>query len=457
MRHRAWALTSLLCLSCGGSSTPPSPPPTQTASTQAQSEWPTYGHDQSRTSTNSAETLVSKASLSSLAPAWQALIGTNEWGSNSTPSVSGGTVYVGSSVISGHNFFAFDAQTGAPVWAQTLGASAAGCGAADVGIPATATIAGGVVVAGGADGAYYGLDPSSGAVLWRDALNLGPSSFAWASPLVNGETVYFGASSHCDNPSVRGELFAVSLQTGATLATAFVAPPGGRGGGIWNSPAITPDGQTLVIASGEDNGDHYSLEQAIVTLNPESLEVLQSAKEGPVGGDQDFGTSPIIFHDQTGRMMTGAALKTGLFFAFYVDNVSAGPAWTANFGVVLGATPAFDPGAGSSGVLYVVGTEGQAAYTGGNALLHALNPATGTDLFTPILVGNVANNVAIAGGLIFVNQGTEGLAVFDEATGALLRSIVPPNAGPALSGVAVAEGTVFWVSGAYLNAWRPPQ
>jgi hypothetical protein len=94
-------------------------------------------------------------------------------------------------------------------------------------------------------------------------------------------------------------------------------------------------------------------------------------------------------------------------------------------------------------------------YEGGNAVLHALDPASGNDLWPPVLLGNVANNIAIVGGLVFVNQGS-GVGVFDESTGAQLRALVPNNAGPALSGVVVAEGGVFWVSGSYLNAWKVP-
>ena len=62
-------------------------------------------------------------------------------------------------------------------------------------------------------------------------------------------------------------------------------------------------------------------------------------------------------------------------------------------------------------------------------------------------------NLAIANGLIFAPSGTGGVAILDEATGMILRDLEPENAGPTYSGVVVAGGTVFWVSGGYLNAW----
>jgi hypothetical protein len=33
---------------------------------------------------------------------------------------------------------------------------------------------------------------------------------------------------------------------------------------------------------------------------------------------------------------------------------------------------------------------------------------------------------------------------------------MPPNAGRSYSGVVVSGGIVYWLSGAYLNAWRLP-
>jgi outer membrane protein assembly factor BamB len=446
---------ALFALACGGSNSGTTTPPA--ASPAPPSEWPMYGHDAAHTNTNASETAFQAANVGSLAQAWQANIGFNgSLGSNSTPSISGGIVYVGSSIPAGPNFLAFKADTGEPVWSVDLGhTSPAPCSLSNsVGIPSTPAISNGILVVGGGDSAYYAVDTATGGVMWRDPLGVGPSGFAWSSALISGGLAYFGLSSQCDNPSVRGEVRAVSVTTGTLMADQFFAPPGSRGGGVWNSPALSPDGNTLVVASGEDNGDNYAYEEAFVTLDPTTLTILGSNKVGPLGRDDDFGCSPVVFHDQTGRILGMSGLKTGTYYAYHLDSVSSGPAWTRTIGVAVGAMPAYDATLGSSGTVFAIGVEAGSHQQVDE--IHALDPNTGQEIWAaPTIVGPVNNNIAIAGGLIFVNTGEEGLKILDETTGEILRTIVPANAGPAVSGVAVAEGAVYWVSGSYLNAWRP--
>ena len=226
---------------------------------------------------------------------------------------------------------------------------------------------------------------------------------------------------------------------------------------MWNSPALTPDAQTLVVVTGEDDGDNWPYEQALVTLDASTLRPLQANKPHTQGPDLDFGTSPVVFHGSAGRTVAGATSKTGVFYAYFLDSVSSGPVWSRNLGVVIGMAPAYDSSFGPAGTLFVVGTTLGTAYTGGNAALYALDPDTGGDVWPQVaVIGNAGNNLAIANRLIFVNTGATGLGVLDETNGAVLRSLVPANSGPAVSGVVVAEGAVYWVSGNFLNAWRPP-
>ena len=134
-----------------------------------------YGHDISRTSFNPAETAINASNVSQLAPRWQAFIGSGVYPTSSGPSVANGRVYVGSSVATGNNFFAFDALTGDPAWSANLG-HVNDCSV--VGIGSTSAISGTVLAVGGGDSAYYGLDADTGAQLWRQPMNVGPSGFA---------------------------------------------------------------------------------------------------------------------------------------------------------------------------------------------------------------------------------------------------------------------------------------
>jgi outer membrane protein assembly factor BamB len=412
---------------------------------QGGGDWPMYGHDPGHTSYNPDESLVDEDNVEQLVPRWQVFLGSNVLPSSSTPSVANGRVYVGSSVATGPNFFAFDAQTGAPDWSADLGYLQT---CISVGIASTAAISGTVLAVGGGDAAYYGLDANSGDKLWREPLDVGPSGFAWTSPLLAAGRAYVGVASNCDNPSVRGEVRALDVFSGQVLARQYIVPEGKAGGGIWNSPALSPDGSTVVVATGEDyDGYDGPYNRAMVTLDPVDLDFKQSNKQGVTDADADFGSSPIIFHDRNNRVMVGASHKDDHFYAYELDTVSQGPVWSRPAGYPVGMLAAYDPNRGEGGTLFLTGTD---------ALLHAVDPATGTELRSPTKVGQLHGNLAVANGLIFANAGDEGLAVLRERDGQLLRVLMPNNAGKSYSGVAVAHGFIYWVAGGYLNAWSLP-
>ena len=108
--------------------------------------------------------------------------------------------------------------------------------------------------------------------------------------------------------------------------------------------------------------------------------------------------------------------------------------------------PAHDPGRGAGGTLFIVGDNGQ---------LFAVDPATGADRWSPVAVGFMHGNMALAGGLVLISS--RGSAVIlDASTGELLRVLMPTDPGPSFSGIVVAGGFVYWLSGPKLNAWSLP-
>ena len=94
--------------------------------------------------------------------------------------------------------------------------------------------------------------------------------------------------------------------------------------------------------------------------------------------------------------------------------------------------------------------------TGQDGSLYTVDPATGNDIRPPAKVGNLHGNLAIANGLIFADAGVDGLSIYNDRDGALLRTLLPAHAGIGYSGVAIAHGFIYWVSGGYLNAWSLP-
>jgi outer membrane protein assembly factor BamB len=412
---------------------------------QTAGDWPMYGHDVSRTNYNPDETLINAGNVNQLIQRWQANIFNRPTPPSGAPSVANGKVFVGSSRSSGNNFFAFDAVTGQQAWNVNVGYGVYGC--LDVGIGSTSAISGTIVSVGGGDQAYYGLDTESGAQIWRNPMNLGSSAYAWESPLMAHGRSYLGMASNCDNPSVRGEVRAVDYVSGTPVASQYFVPEGQRGAGIWNSPALSPDGSTMVVTTGEDYGGYNgTYNRAIVSLDPITLEILQSNRQGNTGGDVDFATSPLIFSDSQGRVLTGAVHKNSNFYAYVLNDINSGPIWSKPMSYSAGMMPAYDPSYGNGGTLFIAGS----------SRLYAVDPATGVERWPSILQSGLHGNMAIANGLIFLNTGSGGLRILDETNGAVLRTIVPANPGSTYSGVAVSNGFIYWLSGSYLNAWSLP-
>jgi outer membrane protein assembly factor BamB len=238
------------------------------------------------------------------------------------------------------------------------------------------------------------------------------------------------------------------MDNGQVLARQYIVPEGQAGGGIWNSPALSPDENVLAVATGEDfNGYNGPYNRAMLTLDSSSLGIMQSDQQGQTDQDQDFGSSPVIFHDRSGRLLVGASHKDDHFYAYELNNVGKGPIWSRPAGYPVGLLAAYDPTFGDGGTLFFAGTD---------ALLDALEPATGADRRPPTKIGQLHGNIAIANGLIFADAGQEGLMIVRESDGKLLRTLMPDKVGLGYTGVAVSRGVIYWVSGGYLNAWGLP-
>jgi hypothetical protein len=280
-------------------------------------------------------------------------------------------------------------------------------------------------------------------------MDVGATGFAWASPLINGNQVYVGMASRCDNPSVRGEVRAIDATSGVSVTRQFIVPAGQAGGGIWNSPVMKADRSVLAVATGEDYGGYNGpYNRAIVSLDPASLGILGFHQQGATGQDLDYGTTPVIFHDSQGRALIGANHKNGVFYTYLLDNINAGPIWNRSTGTSVGMMPAYDPSFGAGGTLFIYGTAGR---------VYAVDPATGADRWpTAVTPGSAHGNMAIANGLLYFNLGSGGVQIRRESDGALLRTLTPPNLGTTNSGIAVANGFIYWVAGSYLNAWSLP-
>lgn len=419
---------------------PYSPPPTPNPG-----DWPMYGRDPQRTNFNPDETLISAGNVNLLQERWRFNLG-NSSPTSGAPSMANGRIYAGSSITTGDNFFALNATTGGLAWSTSVGH---GFNCFSVGIGSSSVVSGSVLSVGGGDQAFYGLNADTGGQLWREPMNVGSSGFPWESPLLAYGRSYLGMASCADNPSVRGEVRSVDMLTGGDPVSQYFVPAGQGGAGVWNSPAISPDGSAIVATTGEDFGGYNGpYNRALVSMDPITLAILQSNQQGPLGGDVDYATTPLFFTDSMSRTLVGAVHKNGSFYAFELNSINSGPIWSRSLGgYSAGMMPAYDPTFGAGGTLYVA--------TGNR--IYAFDPANGTDRWPFITQssGIMRGNMALANGLMFINLGGN-LQIRDRSNGALLRTITPTSTGSNYTGPIVAHGFVYWLSGAWLNAWSLP-
>ncbi len=436
-------ILALTAVACGSDPADQETPDAARETSTAPSEWPMYGHDASRTCYNPDERAITAGNLANLAQRFTADLGNGRVPSSSGPVVAAGRVCTGSSVATGPNYFCFDATSGSLLWSADLGRLPPD--KADVGIGSTAVIASGALAIGGGDAAYYLLDAATGAVRWRHEMGAAPDPFAWSSPLIANGRVYVGISAHYEG--VEGELRALNLDDGSIAARRQFVPAGQRGADIWNSPALSPDGSTVLVATGNDYGGYDGpYGRAMLALDPLTLEVRDVRQEATANQDLDFGTTPVVFRDAAGRVLVGANSKNGTFYAYALGALHDGPVWTRVTGLSAGAMPGYDPNTGSGGTLFIVGD---------NGLLFGVDPATGADRFPPVAVGFTTGGLALANGLVFVNVGG-ALRILAADSGRVLRTLQPPAIGRNFSGPAVANGRVYWAAAGILNSWGLP-
>lgn len=435
----------------------------------ATGDWSSYLFDARRGSYGAAVTAITPANASSLHVAWSwtpdppTAPGQPAAQLYASPTVANGAVYIGAAT---GDLYSLDEASGTVNWRRPFGFTPhLTCRAR--GITSTATVApdpstgGDTVYVGAPDGYLYALRADTGATRWRArVVAAGTASantgYIWGSPAVAGGHVYIGISSNCDDPLVRGGLREYAQATGALQHTYFSVPSGSVGGSIWTSAAITPNGGSVFVSTGNSDptggqaGDSFSL----VKLSGSTLarQALWTVP-GENGTDYDFGASPALFSATLGGTptpMVGACNKNGSWYALRQGNLSAGPVWTRQLsdppvppseGVFCFASAVWD---GTRLFLGSVDTS-----VGGTAFLGSVrrvNPATGAYLWQRGLPGHVAGTPALNGsGVLAVGTWTPGNAEASDAvfllnasTGAILATVStggdPVFAQPVMAG-----------------------
>jgi outer membrane protein assembly factor BamB len=480
-------------------------PPCSATSTPG-GDWPVYGADLASSRNQTAETTITPAAAAKLAPAWSFnTMGVGDVGTfQSSPVVADGCVYVATSP---GTVYALDMQTGALRWSHAIPIAKPGLGGALVGAPAVEQHRVLVPVSEDSRPFVVALDGHTGAELWRSApASTAPGAYTNGSVATFRGLAFLGYSAPEGGSTAQGGWVILDAATGATLKRTDTIPPadqarGYAGGGIWTTPAFdpatgyayfgtgNPSSKVLehpytnaivkvdmdrtrptfgqVVASYKGNIDQYT--DALAALRSTQACAASDVQgfawplDDPVCGqlDLDFGASPNLFTDATGRLLVGSLQKSGVYHAARADTMA--PAWSRLVGLTCqacnAASTTFD-GARIAGV----------ATPGGIGF--SLDRSTGA-VGWRALIADVLHyqGISSAAGVVYTIDGLGFFDVIDAASGRFIqrRAMTLDGSSPlvpvlASSGVAVANHTVYAaaaglagqnLTGSSLIAYRP--
>ncbi|ADO71400.1 polyvinylalcohol dehydrogenase [Stigmatella aurantiaca DW4/3-1] len=495
-------------------------------SVQERHGWPMAGFDQSASGHNPWEQRLSRETISRLEVEWvfdTARAGQPVRPIHATAVIDEeGTTYVGD--FAG-TFFAID-SAGMLRWsfaADAPTAELAGLFPPELGPPTAAPFIGAAalaadrpyVVAGDANGRIYARDLKTGAEVWtKRGLNPNPlGGVSGNSITLIGDTVLIGMSSLENYAFVltsaglpvqccshRGALVALDLATGEerwrynvveaaqplpSSAAPFVLGP--AGGDIWSQPSYDPETNTVYISTGQNlsptaEGLSTATSDAIIAVDfrtgqpkwvrqftQNDIWAVGVPNPNPATGqlvDMDLGDAPKIYRLPGGQKVVGAGQKDGRYHV--VD---------AQTGEVVRTTLQLPPrndlggfqtgGAVADGYVYQHGlgatdgfstcNQGLCAYQGFEGRVLALSP-DGTQVRWSVSIPGspLVTGLAVANGLVYFQSPVEeavpltdarqwGLYAVDTDSGAVLKRLTFP--GRAIGSPAVADGHLYVTTG----------
>jgi outer membrane protein assembly factor BamB len=259
---------------------------------------------------------------------------------DSSPSVAGGVVYIGSWFK--HRVYALDAVTGKIRWTSPTGSS----------IDSSPTVADGIVYIGSDDHDMYALDASNGRRIWKRYVGGEVES----RPAVSGGMVYVGSWT-----SSGGNMCALTVANGDLNWCRSIGPV------LHSGPAVV--GETVYV--GSDNGKVYA-------LNAINGQVLWKC---PTGGPVD--SSPVV---ADGTVYVGS--DDGRLHA--INATTGKPRWLYPTGEYVTDSPA---------VAY--GTVYFGSY---NRKVYAVSAASGQFRWMLLTGGHVESSPVVAGGTVYIGS-----------------------------------------------------
>jgi outer membrane protein assembly factor BamB len=301
-------------------------------------DWATWGYGVKRQGYNPDETTIGPANVAQLRHLWSVDLGAYI---NASPIVAtginvGGTptdvVYVGNE----HGAFFAISTAGRILWYRGLGLIQTNCPDTPdkkFGVSASAVFdrQGNRVFVAGGDGFVYALNPATGATLpgWPVKITADPvHEVVFSAPSLFGDQLYVELASHCDARPYHGRI--VSINTTTRAKTKFYvtgSQTGPSGGGIWGwgGASIDPSNGDVFVATGNAfaNPENSFYADHVVRLSGQ-LQVKAANAPGTLIVDDDFGSTPVLFHKGGCPAQFVTEQKNGYLYLYDHDAIATG-------------------------------------------------------------------------------------------------------------------------------------
>ena len=437
-------------------------------------------------------------------------------GFQNTPTVADGCVYVATST---GWVFALNADNGKPVWSTQLLGQGGGAliGGVIVGSPTVED--GMVFLSVSRTGSPYvaALDQKTGAPLWKSTVvstkkwdlvfNASPVYYegkifqGWLGVEGSGPTrggyAILDASRACDERSYlicespRSGADGGSILTSGWTISAKEYKKGYTGASIWCTAAVDPKELNIYACGGNPHSEgkeaRYANSLLKIDGDPRSKsfgEITDYYKGRPdqyVSGadrqvvcenfadettvlvwsvgclmlDLDFGASPNLFRDKSGKLLLGDLQKAGVYHAVYTDHMA--PAWQTTVSAPCFACNATS-GAFANGRIFTVGSPpGQMVGIGTRGTTKGL-----PQWIFPTNDAIHYQSVSTANGVVYVIDGAGNLNMVEASTGRpLMRrpisfDVGAPAPDQASQGVAIARNRVYVANSTFVVSYGLP-